>query len=120
MGVAHVGGGDGGVTPVEKWDDDFCEREAEAIMSTIKTFCTRKVHGFDEELFGHLKRRVLMYVSDGCRAALKTGHVLKHTSFRHMAFVIRDPAHAVRIAGRDPLHAGIPWYQIGPQDTGGR
>ena len=104
LGVAHRDGG-GGVTPLERWDDDFCEREAETIMQVIKRFCTSSVHGVDDGLFNHLKECMRVYVSDGCTAALKTGRVLKHTHFRNIAMIVRDPAHAIRIAARDPLHA---------------
>ena len=104
LGVAHRGGC-GGVTPLERWDDDFCEREAETVMQVIKRFCTSNVHGVDEGLLNHLKECVRVYVSDGCAAVLKTGRVLKHTHFRNLGLIVRDPAHAIRIAARDPLLA---------------
>ena len=61
--------------------------------------------GFDEGLFEHMCQCTHIYVSDGCAAALKTGRMLKTLHLKNIAFMIRDPAHAVRIAARDPLHA---------------
>ena len=104
FGVLYRGGG--GVTPaVETWDDDFCEREAESIMRVMREFCTSLTLGFDEGIFRHLTACVRIYVVDGCSAALKTGRVLKHKHLPNLAFCLRDPAHAIRIAARDPLHA---------------
>ena len=97
-------GGDVAVQ-VEKWSDDFCEREAESIMLGIRQFCSSEVSGFDEGLFAHFRVSVHIYVSDGCASALKTGRILKTTWLQQIAFMIRDPAHAIRIAARDPLHA---------------
>ena len=90
---------------MEDWEDDFCKREAEAIMKLIRNFCTSCVSGFDEGLFEHMRTAIHIYVSDGCAAALKTGRLLKSLYLRHIGFMIRDPAHAIRIAARDPLHA---------------
>ena len=97
-------GGDG-VIEVERWDDDFCKRESESIIQCLRDFCTSAVSGFDEGLFDHLRSAVHIYVSDGCPAALKTGRMLKTSLLSGIAFMIRDPAHAIRIAARDPLHA---------------
>ena len=97
----------GGVAlvPVEEWNDDFCQREAESIMRGIRDFCTGREYGFDTGLFEHMRVAIHIYVSDGCAAALKTGRMLKTSQLQNIAFMIRDPAHAIRIAARDPLHA---------------
>ena len=103
LGLLYRGGD--GVAQVEHWEDDHCKREAESIMKAIREFCTSTVSDFDEGLFQHIIRCTNIYVSDGCPAALKTGRVLKTYHLKSIAFMIRDPAHAVRIAARDPLHA---------------
>ena len=114
LGVVYRDGD--GVTSVEKWDDDFCQREADAIMAVLKQFCTSLAFGFDEGLFGHIRVSTHVYSSDGCPAALKTGRFLKHSHLPNLAFIDRDPAHAIRIAGRDPLHAearfGAFWAEV--------
>jgi len=103
LGVLYRG--DDGISSVEAWDEDFCKREAESIMKAMRTFCSSLVSGFDEGLFEHLCRSVHIYASDGCPAALKTGRMLKRNHLVNIAFMVRDPAHAIRIAARDPLHA---------------
>ena len=103
LGVLYRGGE--GVAQVEDWEDDFCKRETEAIMKAIRNFCTHPVSGFDQGLFEHTRAAIHMYLSDGCPAALKTGRMLKTSHLRNIAFMIRDPAHAIRIAARDPLRA---------------
>ena len=103
LGLLYRGGD--GVAQVEDWEDDFCKREAESIMKAIREFCTSTVSDFDEGLFQHIIRCTNIYVSDGCPAALRTGRVLQTYHLKSIAFMIRDPAHAVRIAARDPLHA---------------
>ena len=74
-------------------------------MKAIRNFRTHTVSGFDQGLFEHMRAAIHMYVSDGCPAALKTGRMLKTSHLRNIAFMIRDPAHAIRIAARDPLRA---------------
>ena len=103
LGVLYRGGD--GVQSVEYWNDDFCMGESDSIMKALLVFCTHKLSGFDEGLFEHMKLCTKIYVSDGCAAALKTGRMLKIHYLKNIAFMIRDPAHAVRIAARDPLHA---------------
>ena len=101
---------------VEEWDDDFCEREAAAIIDGIKQFCTLDA-AFDKDLFSHFESHTLVYASDGCPAALKTGLVLKDKDLLPaLVCILRDPAHAVRIAAKDPLKAderfGSFWKQM--------
>ena len=101
---------------VEEWDDDFCEREAAAIIDGIKQFCTLDA-AFDKDLFSHFESHTLIFASDGCQAALKTGRVLKDKHLLPaLVCILRDPAHAVRIAAKDPLKAderfGSFWKQM--------
>jgi hypothetical protein len=114
LGVLHRGGD--GVSEVEAWDEDFCRREAESVMKAIRMFCISLLSGFDEGLFEHIRSCTHVYASDGCAAALKTGRMLKTSHLTKIAFMIRDPAHAIRIAGRDPLHAeerfGAFWTRV--------
>ena len=90
---------------MESFEEDYCERDAETIQNMLKWFCTSMTGEFDEGFFDHISARVRSYVSDGAAAALKTGRILKDKLFKNIAFFVRDPAHAVHIAGRDPLHA---------------
>lgn len=114
LGVLYRGGD--GVSEVETWDRDFSEREAESIMNAIRAFCTSLVSGFDEGLLAHIRSISHVYASDGCAAALKTGRLLKTSHLPNIAFLCRDPAHAIRIAAKDPLHAeeiyGAFWTEV--------
>jgi hypothetical protein len=67
----------GGVTPLESFEEDYCERDAETIQNMLKSFCTSMTGEFDEGLFDHISARVRIYVSDGAASALKTGRILK-------------------------------------------
>ena len=104
----------GGVTPLESFEEDFSERDAETIRHMVKSFCTSMTGDFDQALFGHIVARIEVYVSDGDAGALKSGRILKERLFKNIAFFVRDPAHAVRIAGRDPLHADIKFGEFCP------
>ncbi len=103
-------------TLLEQFDEDACMRYAAVFRELVERFCT-PLHGdVDGELLGHIRQSTRSFVSDGAPSVLKTGRLLKNNGFPNIAFFIRDPAHAVRIAARDPLHAdekfGAFWTEV--------
>jgi hypothetical protein len=108
--------GDAAEPAIEDFESDYSEREANTIWQVIREFATNLAGVEDTCLVEHIKAHIAVYVSDGAASALKVGRLLKHMHLPALLMCLRDPAHAVRIACKDPLHAedrfGRHWRDI--------
>ena len=117
LGVMRVGGNVPENT-IESHDQDKSVAMANSLLSCIKDFCTDWEGVLDKELFRHVLKNMKHTGSDQCRSVLKAGYMLTrggegiNSPFpqggppcENLAWVSCDPAHQVRIAARDPLHA---------------
>ena len=87
---------------LEKLADDYAERTASEVMKVVGAFCTRPKVGKDVELFAKIVLATKGIVAD--KALQKTAHVLKVRYLTNVVAILRDPAHMIRIACKDPLH----------------
>ena len=97
--------GKAGMSQIEDFDDVYAQRQVDAIRGAVRQFCTTIDGAFDDDLFRHMCAHVRALGSDGAPSAVKTLHWLQRQLFTNAILCIRDPAHAVRIAIREPLLA---------------
>ena len=88
---------------VEDFDEDYSMKMCESIVGAIRDFCTPWAEPRDEALLAHFLNSVRVYMADGAASVQKCGQLLRR-SCPNLVVLARDPAHAVRIACRDPLH----------------
>ena len=89
---------------LEQLDDDKSRDMALSVVGAIESFCT-DAGVLDEALQRHILQSVRTFTADGSKVAQKAARILRDEHCRNMVLILRDPAHAVRIACRDPLHA---------------
>ena len=88
-----------GVT-LQDMAEDYGERTSREVLNVMQAFCA--VDGvLDEALFKKFCAATRSLVVDG--ALLKTCHMLKLRSLPNVQLILRDPAHAIRIAVKEPL-----------------
>lgn len=97
-------GGTARETSIEDFDEDYSQRMCDSILRAIDMMCTPHGGALDTELRDHIRTCIRHYVSDAGSSAKRCGHMLSQV-LPNLAWCSRDPAHAVRIAVRDPLHA---------------
>ncbi len=92
------------VTSLEQECEDHGDQAVQKLQAFLRRFCTDLEHGLDEELFSHVCSRVRALSSDGAAAERKALFLAASVLFPETMIVIRDMAHAVRIAAKRPLH----------------
>ncbi len=92
------------VTSLEEECEDHGDQAVQKLQAFLRRFCTDLEHGVDEELFSHVCSRVRALSSDGAAAERKALFLAAGVLFPETMIVIRDMAHAVRIAAKRPLH----------------
>ena len=90
---------------IEDFEEDYAVRQVAAITSALRSFFTSIKGVFHEDMFQHLCTHVRALGSDGATKEVKTLYKLRQQLFPNAVVIIRDAAHAVRIAVRDPLLA---------------
>ena len=78
-------------------DADYSDKMKESVLRAITNICTPHAGTCDEELRDHVLKHIFTYTSDGGSAVLKCGKLLQ-TAMPNMRLILRDPAHAMRIA----------------------
>ena len=83
-------------------DVDYSDKMKESVLRAITNICTPHAGTCDEELRDHVLKHIFTYTSDGGSAVLKCGKLLQ-TAMPNVRLILRDPAHAMRIATGQPL-----------------
>lgn len=91
---------------VQSHDADKSEKMADSVIEALTQTCTGPDGSFDEASFYEIASKVKHYASDQGAAALKAGQLLsQRAELPKFVWASADPAHQVRIASKDPLHA---------------
>ena len=86
---------------LEDLADDYAVNAAKEVMTMLERLCTPLSQPKDEGLLDHVRLIVVGVVADG--ALQKVSQVRKQTYFHRIVRIVRDPAHFLRIACKDPL-----------------
>ena len=86
---------------LEDLADDYAVNAAKEVMTMLERLCTPLSEPKDDGLLDHVRLIVVGVVADG--ALQKVSQVLKQTCFLRIVLIVRDPAHFLRIACKDPL-----------------
>lgn len=93
--------------------DDFTEDNALASVRKLEAFllkfCTPlgkrgQPLAPDRDLYEHILKHVRVLSADGAASERRSMFLAAKTLFKKVVLVIRDPAHAIRIAIKNPLH----------------
>lgn len=99
-------GGDVSSNTILSHDQDKSERMADSILDSLRHACADVDNKVDMDLYHSICSKVRHYVSDQGASAHKSGHLLAlRAELPNLCWVSCDPAHQVRIASKDPLHA---------------
>ena len=91
---------------LEEHDADKSQVMADSISTVIARACQDPEGKSDEDFCSRLKQHVRHFAADQCASARKCGRLLATSDqFPNLVWVSHDPAHQVRIAYQDPLHA---------------
>ena len=91
---------------LEEHDADKSQVMADSISTVIARACQDPEGKSDEDSCSRLKQHVRHFAADQCASARKCGRLLATSDqFPNLVWVSHDPAHQVRIAYQDPLHA---------------
>ena len=97
-------GGTASTAEIEDFDDDYSQKMCDSVLLAIDQISTPRKSAMDVALRDHIRGSIRHYVSDAGPGSKRCGHMLAH-QLPNLIWCSRDPAHAVRIAARDPLHA---------------
>ncbi|CAE7431728.1 Cdkl4 [Symbiodinium sp. CCMP2592] len=96
---------------LEEHDADKSQVMADSIGIVIDRACQDPEGKTDEESCSRLKLHVRHFAADQCTSARQCGRLLvTGGQYPNLVWVSHDPAHQVRIAYQDPLHA-MPEFQ---------
>ena len=96
---------------LEEHDADKSQLMADSVGIVIDRSCEDPEGQMDEDARSRLKMHVRHFAADQCSSAIKCGKLLATGGqFANLVWVSHDPAHQVRIACKDPLHA-MPEFQ---------
>ena len=82
----------------EEFTADHAERAALKLHELLARFCTPLAAELDHDLQDHILKIVLVISADGCPAERRAMHLTAELVFPNLICLIRDPAHAIRIA----------------------
>jgi hypothetical protein len=95
-------GGESSSASMDTYQADYSSRMCDSIVHAIRALCTPLGDTCDEQLVSHILDHIFTYVSDGAAPAMKCGRLLtQHCT--NLAWILRDPAHAVRTAAESPI-----------------
>ena len=104
------------VVSLEEECTDHGKQHVAALTQFFISFFTDLVDGFDESAFTDVCGKVRCLTSDGAAAQRKALFSAAGSLFPNTMLVIRDMAHAVRIAAKTPLHMddmfGVVWKEL--------
>ena len=101
-GVIGVMGGQ--PCKVEELTADAAERFVKDLVQFLRKWCTPMSGEFDSALYDHLLQVVRVIAADGCQAERRNLFQAARTMFPNVFAIVRDIAHAARIACREGLH----------------
>lgn len=84
--------------------EDHADRAVTEMESWLKHFFTDPIDGFDGESFETFRNKVLTLSTDGDASTRKSMSIAARTLFPNTIWALRDAAHYIRIAARNPLH----------------
>lgn len=82
----------------DEFGTDHAERAALKIDELLARFCTPLAAELDQDLKDHILKIVRVISADGCAAERRAMHLTSEMVFPNLISLIRDPAHAIRIA----------------------
>ena len=77
---------------------DHADRAALKFDELLARFCTPLAAELDQDLKDHILKIVLVISADGCAAERRAMFLAAERAFENVIDLIRDPAHAIRIA----------------------
>jgi hypothetical protein len=77
---------------------DHADRAALKFDELLARFCTPLAAELDQDLKDHILKIVHVISADGCAAERRAMHLAAERAFENLIDLIRDPAHAIRIA----------------------
>jgi len=105
LGVFRSGGNVEANT-IESHDADKSQSMADSILAMSRQAFEDLEGKVDEDALQQFLKQVRHFAADQGTAAQKCGQILaNHEALPNLAWVGQDPAHQVRIASKDPLHA---------------
>ncbi|CAE7368948.1 unnamed protein product, partial [Symbiodinium sp. KB8] len=91
---------------LESHDEDKSRQMSESVLELLRRACQDEHGNVDEEALQAIQQRVQHFSADQCAAVQKCGKLLASgSSLQQVVWVSADPAHQIRIATKDPLHA---------------
>ena len=97
---------------LDAMSEDHGVAAAQDIELALRQFCTPLGQPFDDSLYKHITTHVTSLAADGAAAARKQLVIVVQRMCPNVVLLIRDVAHAVRIAARDPLHHDEAFGQV--------
>ena len=90
-------------------EEDHAKANIQQLNNFLDEFCTPLVKSprplaRDDELKDHIVNHTRVLTADGCKAERRAFFFACTSVFPYVILVLRDPAHALRIACRNPLH----------------
>ena len=99
--------------------DDHATQGVDHLDAFIQSVCAplrKRTRGqelaVDDALSAHIKHSVRCLSSDGAKSERSILFLAAQMVFKRVAHVIRDSAHAIRIAIKDPLHHDTLFGQV--------
>ena len=83
---------------LEEFTADHADRAALKFDELLARFCTPMAAVLDQDLKDHIQKIVHVISADGCAAERRAMHLAAQRAFENLIDLIRDPAHAIRIA----------------------
>jgi hypothetical protein len=110
-------GGSAETNTIESHDIDKSQSMADSILAVSRRAFEDLEGDVDEDGLQQFLQQVRHFAADQGTAAQKCGQILaNHEAFTNLVWVGQDPAHQVRIASKDPLHAnenfGEQWQRL--------
>ena len=85
-------------------NEDNSEKEAKRFEACLTEFCSPLRGTFDEELYRHICTNVRVMAADGSVAERRALQRIIQRTCVNVCMLIRDMAHAARIAAKGPMH----------------
>jgi len=86
-------------------DDDYSKEMAASVVRSLERLATSLLGGFDREFFHALLKKVRIGTADGGSSVQKCLRFLAAGQCPNMLLILRDPAHLIGHATKDPLLA---------------
>lgn len=87
---------------LEELAEDYSSRTADEVMKVVGAFCRPLGETRDDAVYDKIVSATKGIVAD--KALQKAGHMLKLKYLPNVRVLLRDPAHMIRLACKEPLH----------------